>query len=253
MAWIGRLLMMIGVTAGCYGAMTAYHVPIDAPDAVIVGLTLNDQAGVRLTKDGALEPIAKSGQELDVALVEQLRGNTEGSGDRWRPWRLVRVKEFSWARWPGKWLFAGGGLALLVGAVLARGAREVAMPTDDGSVLPFDVATLAQLVVKVEALVAATRDLPPGVATTICDTCDEIQRRWITPLIRGQAGFIASYGIGRAAETISTLASVERYLNRAWSAAADGYVEDAIAALHVAEQSAHATREQLGQLEMGAK
>lgn len=249
MAWIGRLLMIVGVTAGCYGAMTAYHVPIDAPDAEIVGLTLNDRAGVRLDETGELREVAPAGQTLDAPLLAQLRNNTSGVADRAPPWRLVRVKEFAWGRWIGKWYFVGGGLALLAGAMLARGAREVAAPTDDGSVLPIDAATLARLVAQIEALIAAVRDLPPGGDTIIRDRCDEIQRRWITPLIRGQAGFVAKYGVGRAAEAVSSLAAVERYLNRAWSAAADGYVEEAVASLHIAEQSAHATREQLASLE----
>jgi hypothetical protein len=231
--------------------MTAYHVPIDAPDAEIVGLTLNDRAGVQLDERGALREIGKAGQKLDAALIAQLRKNTAGIADRAPAWRLVRVKEFSWTRWSGKWYFVGGGVALLAGAMLARGAREVAAPMDDGSVLPIDAATLAQLVVKIESLTVALRGAPSVGAATICDTCDELQRRWITPLVRGQPGFVAKFGIGRAAETISSLAAVERYLNRAWSAAADGYVEAAVEALGIAEQSAHATREQLARLESG--
>lgn len=249
MQWIGKLLMILGVSAGCYGAMTAYHAPIDAPDAEISGLTLNDSAGARLDETGAFAPIATQGEKLDRALMAKLRENTSGIPGRASAWRYVRVKEFSWSRWPGKWYFAIGTFVLLVGALLARSAREVVEPTDDGSVLRFTIETLGQLVGRIEALRALVESQRGGVATMVCDTTDELQRRWITPLLRGQSSFVAKHGIGRAAETLTSLAGVERYLNRAWSAAADGYLDEALEALRIAERHCQTTRNALASLE----
>ena len=77
MQWIANILMTVGVSLGCYGAVTAYHAPIDAPDAELNGLVLNADAGARLNGKGTLEPIAKSGQELDPSLLAELRQNAQ--------------------------------------------------------------------------------------------------------------------------------------------------------------------------------
>jgi len=90
-----------------------------------------------------------------------------------------------------------------------------------------------------------------GAAKAICDLTDAIQKRWIKPLVRSQPAFISATGIGRAAEALSSLAAVERNLNRAWSAAADGYLEESIEALGDARIYCQSTREKLLKLERG--
>ncbi len=250
MQWVAALLMMIGTSLGVYGAASAYYVPIDAPDNVILNLTLNDDAGATPGDRGAIVPIAKRGRNLDAAAIAELRTNSAGTPGQIPAWKYVRVKEFAWSRWPGKWITVTGTLMLLGGALLARKTRGVVVAAEDGSVMTISIASITGLEADIEAILRQSQSLGAGKA--ICDLTDAIQRRWITPLVRGQQPFIAANGIGRAAESLSALAAVERNLNRAWSAAADDYLEESIEALEDARIYCQSTREKLAKLERGA-
>src|SRR5919108_3860041 len=118
MQWLATLLMVLGTSLGVYGAASAYYVPIDAPDDVIQGLTLNDSAGAKLDGDKIVE-VAKKGDVLNPQLIELLRTNAAGIRGKVAPWKYVRVREFSGGRWPGKWFTASGTAMLLVGAMIA--------------------------------------------------------------------------------------------------------------------------------------
>lgn len=252
MQWLASLLMILGTSLGVYGAASAYYVPIDAPDAQIAGLTLNDDAGARVA-GRSLVPIAQRGAILDAPTLTELRNNAAGAPGESPAWKYARVKEFAWSRWPGKWLACAGIALLGVGAVLARETRGTIVASEDGAVVAINLASVAQLSAEIDSLVIQARARPTGAAKWICDSTDGLQKRWIMPLLRSQAHFMSKHGVGRAAETVTSLAAVERNLNRAWSAAADGYLDEATEALGNAGIYCQATLEKVARLEESAK
>jgi hypothetical protein len=248
--WIASLLMIIGTSLGVYGAASAYFVPIAAPDAEIEGLTLNDNAGAKLDDAAQIVPVAKRGELLNAAMLKTLRENAAGIPGQVEPWQFVRVKEFAWSRWPGRWFTTVGTALLLVGAIMARRQRgaELEVP-DDGSVIPITSESLGKLAGRIDDLLRGAHQSEATSGTLICDGTDELQKNWITPLLRAQKGLVARFGLGRAAEPLASLAGAERYLYRAWSASADGYPDEAIASLHTAKEHALATQAKLAALE----
>lgn len=253
MQWLASLLMIVGTSLGVYGAASAYYVPIDAPDSMIEGLTLNDDAGAQLDDAAKFVPVAKRGQLLDAPTLRKLRDNAGGVPGRVEPWQYVRVKEFAWNRWPGRWIASLGMVLLLGGALLARRQRHAVVEApEDGSVIPITSESLGRLAGRIDDLLRGSRQsASPG--QLICDTTDELQKNWITPLLRAQPGLVARFGLGRAAEPLASFAGTERYLFRAWSAAADGYPGEAIASLEVAQEHALATQAKLAALEAPAR
>ncbi len=252
MNWIASLLMIVGTSLGVFGAASAYYVSIDAPDAQIMDLTLNDDAGVKPGDSATLVPVATRGRRLDAPVLAELRANAAGIPGQTPAWKYVRVKEFAWSRWPGKWSSAVGTVLLVVGAVIARKTRDTVIAAEDGVGVAIAVASIAQLAADINSLVAHARTRPVGAAKWICDSTDGLQKSWITPLLRSQNGFIFKYGVGRAAETLTSLAATERNLNRAWSAAADGYLDEATEALGNASIYCQATLEKVARLEATA-
>lgn len=251
MQWLASLLMILGTSLGVYGAASAYFVPIAAPDAVLAGLTLNDSAGAELDRAGKIVPVAKRGQTLDAATIETLRANSAGVPGHIAPWQFVRVKEFSFGRWPGRWVALLGTALLFVGAILARRQRAaIAEIPDDGSVLPITSESLGRLVARIDELRHHAEQPGGAPSKLVCDGIDELQKGWITPLLRGQTALVVRNGLGSAAEPLASFAGVERYLYRAWSAAADGYPMEAASSLAVAAELGVATQKKLAALEM---
>ncbi len=251
MQWLASLLMILGTSLGVYGAASAYFVPIAAPDAEIAGLTLNDSAGAQLDGAGMIVPVAKRGQKLDAATLQVLRENAAGIPERVAPWRFVRVKEFSFSRWPGRWIAMLGTALLFVGAILARRQRAaVAEIPDDGSVIAITSESLGRLVARIDEVRYEAGQPGGAPAKLVCDGVDELQKTWITPLLRGQKALVARHGLGHSAEPLASFAGVERYLYRAWSAAADGYPDEASSSLGIAAELGVETQKKLAALEM---
>ncbi len=249
MQWLASLLMILGTSLGVYGAASAYYVPIDAPADVIQGLTLNDSAGAKLDEAGKIVEVAKKGEALNAPLIATLRANAAGIRGRVTPWKYVRVREFSFARWPGKWFTVAGTAMLLAGAVIARRLRRADTDiVEDERVIPITSDALARLGREIDALIAQAREHHGSTTTLICEATDLFQKRWIAPLQRAQDAFVAKYGIGRAAEPLASLAGAERNLYRAWSAAADGYAEESITSLASAQQYTAATEKKLAEI-----
>lgn len=250
MSWLGTILMTVGVSLGVFGAASAYYVPIDAPDAALLGLTLNDDAGVQLDQQSQLQPIATRGQQLDAATLAALRATTEGVPGRAAPWHYVRVQEFAWSRWPGRWLTVVGATMLLGGALIARAQRnqQAAIP-DDGSAFPVTAKNVALLTAEIDQLLSHGGRTASEVRRSICDGTDRLQKKWITPLFRARELLVREHGIGRAAEPLTSLAAVERNLYRAWSAATDGFADESISALQSARRHSESTQQLLSRLE----
>ena len=237
-AW---LLIVVSLVAALVAAITAYspkletvksYLPDVAPSAGTQPaesddvLTLNAPAG-RVVVDGAPRPVAPKDTVLTPDLVDRLIASGE---------RRARVKEFRWRLWRELPIFVLGCVGMLAGALVVRRdtARRLAPATDEAA------AAGAGPDASVQNLRAALDDLRGQVAQAndrdariklIIERVDEMNAQFVAPFVAARPQLVARMGLAGYAQLMDRFAAGERQLNRAWSAAADGYEEEAVACL----------------------
>ncbi len=131
-------------------------------------------------------------------------------------------------------LFAVAGGAMLVGLVCVRIAAK--SHGDDAGVHEASVQSLldnvGQVVTRLEAMTTNKDDI------FVYDVHGKIDAELAQPLADfadARESMIPLYGMKRYADVMSAFAVGERNINRAWSASADGYVDEVWASLTRAE------------------
>jgi hypothetical protein len=225
MRLFANLLVTAALIAGLFGAVTAYLPPLSLPDRSLAGLTLNAPAG-RRPGPGAPQPVAAKNTRLTPAILAALRANGV---------RRVLVKEFSWPRWSGRWLFLAGCAGLAAGAALKRSRRgrpqAAGAGTDSGDERP-EVA-LAAVRAAVDALRAELPGLPDSAARLrrTLEVLTDVQERLAPDFVALRPALTARLGLAGYARLMDGFAAGERQLNRAWSAAADGFEAEVVECL----------------------
>lgn len=263
MKLIGNLLMVVCLVAGCLSAATAYR-PRTTSESLI-GLTQTAPAGARpKTQDEldalradleagkvsaeaytrqreALVPIVPPGtgdaQKISDEDLAQMR--TQGADGK-PVAQYVKVKEFAFERWPHALPFVLSAAGLFAGAMLVRTATKKELraaattPGVQGAEKVGDPAhALAQTRAVCEQLL---RDLPAMRSEkdrldAIVERLGEAQKTHLAAFVDARPRLIAKLGLGGYAEMMDRFAAGERQLNRAWSAAADGYADEAMRCL----------------------
>lgn len=200
--------------------------------------------------DETLSPDDRN-RPVDEGVLASLRETTTDAQGHERPVAaFVKVKEFSFLRWPYAWAF-GVGLAMLGGgAMMVRTAtkREVALaeraPAAD--VVPPEQA-LNAVRDEIESLLQDLPRMPDEHARlhAIVERIGEAQRTNVAAFIDARARLISRMGLSGYAELMDRFAAMERQINRAWSAAADGVYEESIECLQNAAPLAFAAIERL--------
>ena len=241
-----KLLAFILITAslvlGTLSAATAYIPQLANVDADM-NLTLNAPAGLADEQpddaDAPRIPFVNPSDDvhdgaevkLSAELIEQLR---ERGVER------VRVKEFAFGRWDGRWVFLLSCVGLVIGAGLVRhqAARTVAAAIA-AERPPAETPEYALRVVHDE--VRALREKLASVTSTydrtdlIVETLDRLQHEHLDVVADATAELTARLGPAGYARLMDRFAAAERQLNRAWSAAADGVLEEAMDSLERGE------------------
>jgi len=154
---------------------------------------------------------------------------------------LVTVREQARVSWGP---YAGCAAAMVAGLVLLRRAAS------SGEVREKATESVAVLERAVEALCAKLATL----AGSFTDArVHELPQRLDAELLEDlglfaehREGLIRRYDLATYAEVMSAFALSERFVNRAWSAAADGYVDEVRRALEVARREMESARAKLG-------
>lgn len=186
--------------------------PISGPDGVDVDtfeLAADLVLPSRMPKSSFLE-------EVRVAKLREL-GVTE-----------VAVKTrapFTWSGWTQRWWFLGAVLIVLAAIALKRMDAEDHAADESGKTPADGVrAALGQVISECEQLAASA---PTMDADALHRAIDPITSGALYRVVEGREAVKAALGLGGFAEVYGPLASGERVLNRAWSAAVDGYLEEA--------------------------
>lgn len=189
---------------------TKAYVPLTGPDAELKGLVL--------AKSIELPRRLKKNSFLDAdrhALL--LRQGVERVDVR------VRVP-FDWTGWTQRWFFLVSIGIIGAAIALKRGSQELSVATDGQTPAAAVHAALSDLVRESASLAAAA---PSMQNEEIHAAIDPIHSGSLYRILEGKDSAQASLGLAGYAHVYGPLASGERMLNRAWSAAVDGYLEEA--------------------------
>lgn len=258
MKLIGFLIIAAALVLGVAVAPTAYLPRLDLPDEQLIGLTLNAAAGEKApevsseepaepdqatdtpTEDPIVtgEPIATPNSELTAELLTELR---DADVER------VRVKEFSFARWSGKWWFLLALGGLLAGAALVRvdNRKRLAASTNSATAKASSPeATLGAIIETIEGL---RRDLPHMTTehdreAAIIERLGEVQAVHVPAFVDARERLVSKHGMSGYAAIMDRFAAMERQINRAWSAAADAVDDEAQDCIERAAALAQETR-----------
>ena len=244
MKLLAKLLIAISLAVGLGAASSAYLADLASDDAQLIGLTVNENVK-RLVEPDELERIdvAKKGTTLDAATIAALR---QAEANR------VRVEEFALVRWNERWIFLFAMLGLGAGAFLMRraSAAEIAEQQAQGEAggRRAPGAELADI----ERIVAELLEVWPQRVAPHDDARYVLERLSVAIEDHGPA-FVASrellvarMGLGGYASVMDRFAGAERQIHRAWSAAADGVLEETHVCLQRARVVLAETREALG-------
>lgn len=225
MRFVAWLLIVVSLVLAIVSAVTAYSPKLSLPDSQLAGLTLNAPAGLEQTPDGE-RPIATKGMTLTAELLAKLRAARE---------KRVRVKEFSFRGWSEWWLFVVGCVGMLAGAVIVRreNARQLALGHADAKTGAGPDAVLHTIRTQLDAL--RQRLSRTSEATElhflVLESVGQMIAEQIPSFIAARPVLVSRLGLAGYAQLMDHFAAGERQLNRAWSAAADGYDEEAVECL----------------------
>lgn len=231
MRFVAWTLIIASLVVAVVSAVTAYSPKLIWPDQRLRSsdgepLTLGAPAG-KIVIDGKEQPIAKSGDKLTPELLSQLRA---------AELRRVRVKEFSFSRWSEWWVFALGCVGMLAGAMLMRVANARQLETvEEGKSAPDQGAEsaleqLRQELNKLRRQISAATD-GDGRLKLIDKRVEQMISEHVPPFLAARSLLVSRLGLAGYAHLMDSFAAGERQLNRAWSAAADGYEEEALSCL----------------------
>ena len=148
-----------------------------------------------------------------------------------------------WSTIPWGWYLLSVGVGV-AGVILLRNAR-LKDKQDDG-MTEFEYSTIQRSLQEVSVVVARlcsqTVSDPRMIVSAIDDECVEP----LANFANARQALVKRFGMTIYADVMTEFASAERFLNRAWSAAADGYVDEVETCLNRANSHLVSTREIIG-------
>jgi Tfp pilus assembly protein PilV len=135
---------------------------------------------------------------------------------------LIAVLDKDTVRWDRFALAAGLGVlgVILMRATDLRSQRDSAQQTANLDTLQ---ASLDRIVTNITALNADKQDMSPY---DVHGRIDQLFQDDRIAFVEARESISHRYGLQAYADVMSAFAAAERYLNRVWSASADGYVDE---------------------------
>ena len=157
------------------------------------------------------------GVMVAVTAAAKLPANGQNFSDMW-PYTLIGI-----------------GISF-VGVVLWHRANRQPTELQTESAIPIDdpLQRIRQMAEPLDQLAATagqlpTKDLQAGI--------DKLLDQFVLPVTEARRQILATLGIQAAAELLIDFSAVERKLNRAWSAAGDGNLAEAVGSIQEAKTS----------------
>lgn len=161
--------------------------------------------------------------------------------------RLEQVDD-KWSTIPWMWY----ALSMIVGVVgigLLRSSNRHADADDIRTEAEYSVIrkSLETVTAITDRLCAQTSHIPTEVLRCIDDECAEP----FADFADARQALVKRFGLKVYADVMTEFASAERYVNRSWSAAADGYIDEVAASLKRANAHLHKAKQLLRAAEGG--
>lgn len=193
-------------------------------------LRVDESTGVVFTAGLQAIPLV-SGGEINGETLRAIRANAAALTGTHYETKTLRVREFSLARWSYAWLLGLSVIGLGVGAALIRMAGKQALAAvaegaaEEGPAQALKVLAeeLSRLEVDLERMDSDAERLQ-----SIIKRIDSMQAAHVAPFLDGRAELIGQHGMAGYARLMDKFAGAERVMNRAWSAAADGVLDEAM-------------------------
>jgi hypothetical protein len=239
MKLLSFLLIWGSLAIGVAAASTAYLPTLDMLGKAAEPLTLSSPAGAKevpSAKDPAVlervplvAPVGPDGAptRLTPEVVAVLR---EAGVER------VRVKEFAFERWSSRWIFVGACLGLLAGSMLVRlearrSATAATSAVGPGGTPEAALRAMIERASSIRAMATSGGADPAAACAAIVAGVDALNATEVPTFVDARPRIIGRIGFGRYARLMDAFAASERSLNRAWSAAADRVLPEAILSL----------------------
>ena len=135
----------------------------------------------------------------------------------------LEVADNKWSTVPWGNYFAGIGVGI-VGVVLLRITGKKLEGDEESHEAKFSVLceNLSEVISSVSEMASQKSHDPAKVLNQIDNECAEP----LSEFANARQALIRRFGMSVYAEVMTEFASAERYINRCWSAAADGYVDE---------------------------
>ena len=121
-------------------------------------------------------------------------------------------------------LFAVAGLAAIAGVVIAKRADSAAARS--GTVLEMNRNELNESIANIVRDLGEVTDGNPPTREHLREWIDSTLRHDLRRFAEARESMVHLYGLQTYADIMSEFAAGERYINRVWSSAADGYDEE---------------------------
>lgn len=171
------------------------------------------------------------------AQQQHSRGATLGS---WIQYLGMTVSMIGGAKWPSPtWSLVGGGLLILgVGIFIARRAQKSSQTQQQsGSTQSTENIVRTSVDAALARTIALFADGKVTASQATADEADAIVRECVEAVAKEQERLTQKYGFAGYASVMTPLASGERWLFRAWSAASDQHHAEVRASLESAINS----------------
>ncbi len=148
-----------------------------------------------------------------------------------------------WSTIPWGWYLTSVGVGV-VGVVLLR--LVAAKDKQDDGMTESEYSTVQRSLEDVSAVVARLCSQSVSDPRTIVNAIDDECVEPLAEFANARQALVKRFGMTIYADVMTEFASAERFLNRAWSAAADGYVDEVEDCLDRANSHLASTRQIIG-------
>lgn len=231
MKYVGPLLFSLGVVIAISGGAKVPETRQQEAAAKVKAANDDEAATVAKEKvEGPKEVRPKPESELRTTALTNIA--KENADDK--KTKPTAAKEIKLEMPTTKWYFlcgilcAGAGLGLWWKDIFSSRAIAAMADSKDDSMNPL--ALLKETLAGLQEFRLRDRD-----AEELCEQVDAILTRFVLPMMDVRQKLTDRLGMNVGAEILVTAAAGERMLNRAWSAAADGDMDEALESVRMAK------------------
>jgi len=151
------------------------------------------------------------------------------------------------------WDYFSGGLAVgIVGVVLVRIGRRRASTAE--SKLAENIESIEMALSSIVGNITQLNDEEQTINTyDVRHKIDELFLEDLTSFVNARQTIVHLYGLSTYGDVMSCFAAGERYLNRVWSASADGYIDEVSTYIDKAREQFVDSLERIRQLKAASK